>query len=115
MIEIKVGTATCGNAAGAQKTLEILKNLSLSDKNIIVGETGCIGMCYREPLVEITKNGKKYLYGDVTDKIAEKIFNDHIVNDKVVENILISKTEDKYQFNKQRRIVLRNTGIIDPE
>ena len=72
MIEIKVGTATCGNAAGAQKTLEVLKNLSVNDSNIKISETGCIGMCYQEPLVEITKNGTKFLYGNVTDKLAEK-------------------------------------------
>ena len=49
MIEIKVGTATCGNAAGAQKTLEKLVTLSKGNENIIIKETGCIGMCYNEP------------------------------------------------------------------
>nr|HPO50688.1 NADH-quinone oxidoreductase subunit F [Spirochaetota bacterium] len=115
MIGIKIGTATCGNAAGAQKTLEVLKKLSEGDSNISISETGCIGMCYREPLVEVFKDGKKFLYGDVNEKNAEKIFNEHIKNNKVVENILITQTEDKYTFNKQRRIVLRNTGSIDPE
>lgn len=115
MIGIKIGTATCGNAAGAQKTLEVLKKLSEGDSNISISETGCIGMCYREPLVEVFKDGKKFLYGDVNEKNAEKIFNEHIKNNKVVESILITQTEDKYTFDKQRRIVLRNTGSIDPE
>jgi len=115
IIEIKVGTATCGNAAGAQKTLLKLKELIKDNKDIILKETGCIGMCYKEPLVEILKNNTRFLYGNVDENVAENIFKEHILNDKPLEKFIISKTEDNYNFNKQRRVVLRNTGIIDPE
>ncbi|HOL56761.1 MAG TPA: NADH-quinone oxidoreductase subunit NuoF [Spirochaetota bacterium] len=115
MIEIKVGTATCGNAAGAQKTLLKLKELIKDKKDIILKETGCIGMCYREPLVEVLKDNTKFLYGNVDENIAEKIFKEHILENKPLEKFIVYKTEDNYHFNKQERIVLRNTGIIDPE
>lgn len=115
MIEIKVGTATCGNAAGAQKVLNKFKELSLNDKDISLEETGCIGMCYVEPIVEITVSGEKYLYGPVDEKISELIFQNHVKGGKPVEKYVLSNTSDEYKFNKQRRIVLRNTGVIDPE
>ncbi len=115
LIEIKVGTATCGNASGASKTFEVLSNLVKGNSDIVLKETGCIGMCYVEPIVELTKDGKKYLYGNVTDKLAEKIFNEHVKNNNIVKEALLKESQDKYVFEKQRRIVLRNTGSIDPE
>ncbi|OHD12970.1 MAG: NADH dehydrogenase [Spirochaetes bacterium GWD1_27_9] len=115
MIEIKIGTATCGNAAGAQKTLEKFQILSKENNNILISETGCIGMCYQEPIVEIFASGKKFLYANVDEKVAEKIFTDHVVHNNPVPENLIAETENEYQFNKQKRIVLRNTGIINPE
>ena len=75
-IEIKIGTATCGNAAGAQKTLAKILELTKGNDNIIVRETGCIGLCHAEPVVEVKMNGEKILYGDVDDKKFEVIFDD---------------------------------------
>jgi NADH-quinone oxidoreductase subunit F len=115
MIEIKVGTATCGNAAGAQKTLEKLIELTKGDGDITIKETGCIGMCYREPLVEISVNGKKYLYGNIEENIVEKLYREHLKENKPLDGHLIQVTDDVFSFDRQRRIVLRNTGIIDPD
>lgn len=115
MIEIKVGTATCGNAAGAQKTLSKIMELSKSNSNILIKETGCIGMCHIEPIIELNIDGKKFMYGNVDEKAVENIFNEHIKNGNPFEKNLQFKTEDEYSFNKQRRIVLRNAGVIDPE
>ena len=49
---VKVGMASCGLAAGAQVVFDHLKE-ELTPKNILVERTGCIGMCFREPLVEV--------------------------------------------------------------
>ena len=82
-IRVVVGMATCGIAAGARPVLnafveEIAKrNL----KGVQVVQTGCIGMCQYEPIVEICQPGKdKVTYVKMTaDKVA-KVVNDHIVN-----------------------------------
>lgn len=119
MVKIKIGTGTCGNASGAQKTLEKLQELTkqYGNEDICISEAGCIGLCYKEPIVEVEKEGKKFLYGDVTEKNAEKIFHEHIQKDQVVESLLITQVESEkeYLFQKQNRIVLRNAGVINPE
>ena len=82
-IRIVVGMATCGIAAGARPVLnafvdEVAKrNL----KGVTVSQTGCIGMCQYEPIVEIIQPGKdKVTYVKMTaDKVA-KVVNEHIVN-----------------------------------
>ncbi|MBR5247236.1 MAG: (2Fe-2S) ferredoxin domain-containing protein [Clostridia bacterium] len=82
-IRIVVGMATCGIAAGARPVLnafvdEVAKrNL----KGVTVSQTGCIGMCQFEPIVEVIQPGKeKVTYVKMTaDKVA-KVVNDHIVN-----------------------------------
>lgn len=82
-IRVVVGMATCGIAAGARPVLnafvdEVAKrNL----KNVTVAQTGCIGMCQYEPIVEVFEPGKeKVTYVKMTaDKVAE-IVASHIVN-----------------------------------
>lgn len=123
MTKIIIGTATCGNAAGAQDTLqkfqELINNNKKNNNNISLSETGCIGMCYKEPLVEIRDDNKIYIYGNVNDKLAEKIYNEHVLNNEPIQKLLIYASDIDYLdtplFTEQTRIVLRNVGIIDPE
>ena len=82
-IRIVVGMATCGIAAGARPVLnafvdEVAKrNL----KGVTVSQTGCIGMCQYEPIVEVIQPGKeKVTYVKMTPEKAAKVVNDHIVN-----------------------------------
>ena len=89
MISIKVGTASCGMAAGAEATLNILRELAEKRDDVIVSETGCIGMCYAEPLVEITIDNKIFMYGNVSEKIAPRLFDLHIVKGKPIEDLRI--------------------------
>lgn len=92
-IRVVVGMATCGIAAGARPVLnafveEIAKrNL----KGVQVVQTGCIGMCQYEPIVEIVQPGKdKVTYVKMTaDKVA-KVVNDHIVNGNPVAEYTVS-------------------------
>ncbi|MCG8568856.1 MAG: NADH-quinone oxidoreductase subunit NuoF [Spirochaetes bacterium] len=112
---MKVGTATCGLAAGAQATLNKLQELAKNKENIRIEETGCLGICHSEPLVEVVIQGIKYLYGDVDEALAEKIFNDHIIKGVPFATHIIATSKGQFHFRQQKRIVLRNTGIIDPE
>ncbi len=92
-IRVVVGMATCGIAAGARPVLnafveEVAKrNL----KGVQVVQTGCIGMCQYEPIVEIVQPGKeKVTYVKMTaDKVA-KVVNDHIVNGNPVAEYTVS-------------------------
>ena len=85
--KIVVGMATCGIAAGARPVLaafteEIAKR---QVKNVTVGQTGCIGICQYEPVVEVFAPGKeKVTYVKMSpDKVAQ-IVNNHIINGNVV-------------------------------
>ncbi len=119
MIKITVGTATCGNAAGAQTVLQKLVELSNGNPEIKIMETGCIGLCSREPVVEVYCGNEKFVYGNVNDRIAGMIFNELSVNKKPLEKFLIGRSsvdqQDDDLFKNQTRIVLRNAGTIDPE
>lgn len=86
-IRVVVGMATCGIAAGARPVLngftEEVSKRSLD--NVTITQTGCIGICQYEPVVEVfTPDGTKTTYVKMTaDKVA-KIVNDHLVNGNVV-------------------------------
>lgn len=118
MKEIRVGLGTCGISAGAEAVYKELKQVT-ADKNVDVNlkETGCMGMCYEEVLVEVLDDTGSYLYSKVTPDKIGKIVDEHIIGNQPVEEWIVkSETatgEDEF-FNKQRRIVLRNCGIINP-
>lgn len=94
---VVVGMATCGIAAGARPVLmsvmdEVKKN-NLAD--VVVAQTGCIGMCRLEPIVEVYKPGEeKVTYVKVTAAKALRIINEHVMQGKVVEEYTIG-AEDK--------------------
>ena len=84
---IVVGMATCGIAAGARPVMnaftEELARRTL--KGVTVSQTGCIGMCQYEPIVEVFVPGKeKVTYVQMTAEKVAKVVNDHIVNGNVV-------------------------------
>ena len=82
-IKILVGMATCGIAAGArpvmQAFLEEVQKRNL--KNVIVQQTGCIGVCRLEPIAEVFVPGEeKVTYVKLNPDMVPRIINDHIVN-----------------------------------
>lgn len=89
---VLVGMATCGIAAGARPVLtaivdEVAKR-GLSD--IMVTQTGCIGICQYEPVVEvIDAAGDKTTYVKMTPEKALRVVNDHLVNGNVVTEFTI--------------------------
>jgi len=119
MYKIVVGMATCGISAGAEKVYKTLEGIEKQRKDVSLTTTGCMGMCYREPLVEIDDGKVKYLYGDVDEKKAQIIFESHIEKGTPVEDSIVLVDYQRgreEEFNKrQYKIVLRNCGHIDPD
>ena len=123
---IVVGMATCGIAAGATPVYDILEKLikenNLEDK-IIISQTGCVGICQYEPVFEVYEpNGNRATYIQMTAEKAEKIFADHILGGNVVydytigsiDDSKIASLEEAKLYAKQRRVALRNCGVINP-
>ena len=119
MYKIIVGMATCGISAGAERVYKAFENIIKQRDDVTLSSTGCMGMCYREPLVEIDDGKNRYLYGDVDEKKAQMIFESHIQKGTPLEDsiVLIDYERGKEEeFNKrQYKIVLRNCGHIDPD
>ena len=86
-IRVVVGMATCGIAAGARPVLKALtEELEKRNvKNVSVTQTGCIGMCQYEPIIEVYAPGKeKVTYVQMTAEKAVKVVANHLVNGEVV-------------------------------
>ncbi len=113
-MKIAVGQGSCGIAAGAMKAYDELKNkLDLSKHELTV--TGCIGMCYLEPIVDVYDNGELHRFVKVSEASAEKIAACVNSGDfSSVKDLEISD-EDKQFLEKQTRIALRHCGVINPE
>ena len=87
VIRIVVGMATCGIAAGARPVLKALVDevAKRNVQHVSVTQTGCIGMCQYEPIVEIFEPGKeKVTYVQMTAEKAQKVVAEHLVNGKPV-------------------------------
>ena len=93
---IKVGMAPCGTAAGARPVLDAL--LDEADKrrlhNVKISQTGCIGMCRMEPIVEVFKDGQKYTYVLMTPDKARRVIAEHVVNGNVCADYLIGNSSN---------------------
>ena len=93
---IAIGMATCGIAAGARPVMtamidEIGKRNML---NVVVAQTGCIGMCRYEPIVEVTLPGQdKVTYINVKPDMVARIVAEHIVNGNPVVEYTIGAAE----------------------
>ena len=89
---IVVGMATCGIAAGARPVmLEFIEELKKRGiDNVTVAQTGCVGMCRLEPIVDVyVKGQEKVTYVHMTPEKVARIVNDHIVNGRPVEEYTI--------------------------
>lgn len=90
--QVIVGMGTCGIAAGARDTMKaILKEIEEDQiSGIIVTQTGCIGLCEAEPIVQVVLGEQsKITYGKVTPEVAERILKEHVQGGKVVQDYVI--------------------------
>ena len=90
MVQIRISMATCGIAAGSKDTMNyFIENLEKNGITAVVTQTGCMGYCYAEPTVEITKPGKDpIVFGHVTEERAEEIIQKYLKNDELVADII---------------------------
>lgn len=94
--KIIVGMGTCGIAAGARKVMQaIMDEVNKRDLDVVVTQTGCIGMCEKEPLVDVKMPGEdRITYGDVDPETARKIVVGHVINGNILDDLLVGKIED---------------------
>ena len=92
--QIIVGMGTCGIAAGAKETFgTIIEELDARGiTNVLVRQTGCMGLCSHEPTVEVVVPDMPVVsYGDVNTEVAKQIVADHIVNKKLIDARILQK------------------------
>ncbi len=141
-IKVNVGMASCGIAAGAKATLERALKAFATEKDLWITQTGCLGFCEEEPLVEIFGKGRpRVVYRHLTeDKVVDAVqgYQDQSLNPKwllgqvrdprsVLETDMENPVGDIPPFEeipfleeipfytKQKKIALRNCGYIDPD
>lgn len=120
--EVLIGYASCGIAAGAAEVMErVRKKLKGKKTKVTVRKTGCIGICFDEPIIEVHQDGKRYVYRKVDNEKVDRIIEEHIIGGAPIFDWLVNEISDvekeveKPMFDLQQRIALRNTGVIDPE
>ena len=94
-IQIVVGMGTCGIAAGAKLTfdalVESLQKRGLENK-VLVRQTGCMGLCYVEPTVEVIAPGMPtVIYGKMTKEVADELVQKHLVEGKLLDNHIFDR------------------------
>lgn len=94
-IKVIVGMGTCGIAAGAREVMKaILDEIAKRNLNDVqVEQTGCIGMCEKEVLVDVVYYDKpRITYGKVKPEDARRIILEHVINGRIVEDLVVSKS-----------------------
>ncbi|HHU46788.1 MAG TPA: (2Fe-2S) ferredoxin domain-containing protein [Bacteroidales bacterium] len=89
-IVVKVAMATCGIASGAKQVMEVIIN-ECNKRNIpaVVTQTGCMGYCYAEPTVEVTKPGEApIVFGYITPLKAEELVTKYIAGNELLDGII---------------------------
>ncbi len=116
-MKIMLGYASCGIAAGAAEVEEVLKKeINKSGIEVDYRRVGCVGMCHNEPIIEIEDDGVRYTYGNLEIEDVKKIVEEHLKKREPYRKKLVVPPEQEYDyFSKQKKIVLQNSGVIDPE
>ncbi|MCD4723763.1 MAG: NADH-quinone oxidoreductase subunit NuoF [Bacteroidales bacterium] len=118
--KVIVGLGSCGIAAGARKVYDKIEAFKEAENlQFELKKTSCVGMCYREPLVEIIDDTGTYLYGEIDEERALELIEKHInqqspVKEYVVQSDLFETVDNEFTED-QVKITLRNCGYIDPE
>ena len=127
MRRVLVGMGTCGMSAGAKEAYKAIEDALAARNGALKGTelsiTSCLGMCYREPLVEVRENGSRIIYGEVKAERAKEIVEKHLVGGQVLKDWVVYSDDGKGNIGGsekdflalQKRIVLRNCGVINPE
>ncbi len=114
MTEIKVGQGSCGISAGALKVFTALTD-RCSSLPVKISVTGCIGMCFLEPIVDVYTDGALTRLVRVRESDTDSIYEFIKTGNKETVSDLIIDPNDSGFLEKQTRTALRNCGIINPE
>lgn len=128
-LHIRIGTPTCGRAAGALETLRLMKErLSKESLEAEVTEVGCMGLCFAEPLVVISKPSSGFppiCYKNVRFEEVHELVDRYLLGDDPCLELALGTIElneegvpvipELERFNIEKRLILRNCGWIDPE
>ncbi len=90
-IRITIGMGSCGIAAGAEEALETFREEVANNdiKDVVIKQTGCIGLCYAEPTVEVQVPGMPtVVYGKVTADAARRIIDKHVIRKRLVNDLI---------------------------
>jgi NADP-reducing hydrogenase subunit HndB len=92
--KITVGMGTCGIAAGARDVMHaILEELETRQIEAHVNTVGCIGMCAKEPLVDIEQaGGPRITYGNVKPDMVPRLIEEHLINGNIVSDWVVGRT-----------------------
>jgi NADH-quinone oxidoreductase subunit F len=114
MTEVLVGLGSCGLAAGGLKVYQRFAELLGQDGSVgTLKKTGCIGMCYAEVLVEVRdEDNRSTFYGNISPDKVGRIIESHLKNGEVIPEWMVNANGSG---SSQKRIVLRNCGVIDPD
>ncbi|MBN1411400.1 MAG: 4Fe-4S binding protein [Spirochaetales bacterium] len=133
-VKIAVQAGTCGIASGAQEIFDFLSG-QVSSGKFVLSRTGCIGLCKREPMVNVSVPGSvTVVYADMTKKLTEELLKSWIKGETPVKNSLMTLDDALYAnplkdlklpsghakyrdipfYKKQEKIALRNSGFINP-
>ncbi|NLF00698.1 MAG: (2Fe-2S) ferredoxin domain-containing protein [Anaerolineales bacterium] len=90
---ITVGMGTCGISAGAREVMHaVLDALDARGISAHVTTVGCIGMCHKEPLLDIQQGDEpRITYGNVTPKMVDRIIDEHLVKGQVIDEWVVGR------------------------
>lgn len=114
--QIVVGMGTCGIAAGARNVLlAVMSELATLDLNdVSITQTGCMGMCEREPLLEIrTAEGECYLYAHVDADRARRIVINHVQHGQPMAQWIVRRGQEVERWANERRSLHLSTNPVD--
>jgi NADH-quinone oxidoreductase subunit F len=121
LAQVTVGLSSCGIAAGAADVMSAFESeIAARNLDVRLRRTGCVGMCYSEPIVDVDLPGEgRQTYGGITAEQVGRIVEEHLVGGTPVEEWLVRAEDrelpDEAYYSRQVRLVLRNAGTIDPE
>jgi len=126
-IHVLVGTATCGRAAGALDVIDAFKiELSRQSIDVPIIQVGCIGLCYAEPLVIISKpESLRIVYHNITPDLVSRLVEGYIIGDDPCLELALGTLDidergapyipELPRFEHELRLILRHCGYVDPE
>ena len=113
---IVVGQGSCGLAAGAGAVYSALESKLTPEVNASLGITGCVGICYLEPIVDVyAPNGDLFRCVQVKPEHAEIIVKAVAENNYELLAPIVISDDDAQFLSKQTRIALRHCGVINPD